>query len=121
MITTIRTAPPHSLFVISGSIAAPVPEITRTPVVWHNSFCVVVGCRSSQDGETILSLLSDGEKTPLAQPAFDGMIETPQKMVFVSTSERDRLGQIHVASMTTRVRVWINHPVEPDTIHIAMG
>jgi hypothetical protein len=121
MITTIRRAPPHSLFFISGSIDAPPPEITRTPAIWHNPFCVVVGCLSSQDGETALSLLSGGEKTPPARPAFDGMIETPRKMVLVSTSEGDRLSEIDVASMTIRVRIWINHPVEPDTIYVALG
>jgi hypothetical protein len=82
---------------------------------------VVVGCRSSQDVETDLVLLSQGEKTPPERPAYDGTIETPQAIVLVATSERNRLGKVHVGSTATRVRIWINHPVERDTIHVALG
>jgi hypothetical protein len=121
MIKTIRSAPPHSLFFISGNSDALSPEITRTAPIWHNPFCVVVGCLASQDGETDLVLLSQGEKTPPGPPAYCGTIETPQTVVVVSTSERERLGEIQVGSTATRVRIWINHPVEPDTIHVALG
>jgi hypothetical protein len=71
------------------------------------------------DGETEL-IVSDQEVLAGA-PAFDGMIDTPSKALEVSTSERQILLRCEVASYLTRVRVWTDHPSEPEKIFVALG
>jgi hypothetical protein len=52
-------------------------------------------------------------------PTFDGMIDTPQKKLTVSTSELEILLSAEVPASRTRVRVWTNRSREPD--HVAIG
>jgi hypothetical protein len=71
------------------------------------------------DGETEIVLGRSGDLSQNDTPAFDGMIDTPQKKLTVSTSELDILLTAEVSAAQTRVRVWTNRSREPD--HVAIG
>jgi len=73
------------------------------------------------DGETEIILGPIIEVNPNAQPAFDGILETPKFSVVVSTVERETILSSSVPSTRTRVRIWVNHPTEPDKVQIGLG
>jgi hypothetical protein len=49
------------------------------------------------------------------------MLETPNKVVLLFDAEVDEFMSIRVPTSQTRIRVWINHPTEPDEVIIAAG
>jgi hypothetical protein len=72
-----------------------------------------------QDGETEVVL-----GRPLntkRRPAFDGFLETPGRKVVVWTNEWDKVLETSVPTARTRIRIWTNHPTEPDDVHIGVG
>jgi hypothetical protein len=74
-----------------------------------------------QDGPTEFVLGQAYEVDPGSRPAFDGQLETPNRAVVVSTVERDSLLGDGVPTKRTRVRVWVNHPTEPDKVIVGLG
>ena len=73
-----------------------------------------------QDGETEIVLGLMHEINPGSRPAFDGMLETPSRAVVVSTVEEEVLLEAIVSSTRTRVRIWVNHPTEPDKVLVGL-
>ena len=52
--------------------------------------------------------------------AFDGILETPNRAVVVSTVESEIVLELPVPNTRTRVRIWVNHPTEPDDVAIGL-
>jgi hypothetical protein len=117
---TIKTAPANSLFFLEDSGGGRrYPEIDQRHVrIWSTESFIIVGSLSFMDGETELTV-SD-EDLPPGAPVFDDMLETPSKVLQVSTSEDEILLRCDVKSNSTRVRVWTDHPSEPENIFVAL-
>jgi hypothetical protein len=73
-----------------------------------------------QDGPTEFVLGPTREVDPGDRPAFDGQLETPNCAVVVSTVERELLLSENVPTKRTRVRIWVNHPTEPDKVIVGL-
>lgn len=73
------------------------------------------------DGETEVTVGSAEEVGPGGLPAFDADLETPHRAVAVWTVEDERILEVPVPGTQTRVRVWVNHPVEPDKVIVGLG
>lgn len=73
-----------------------------------------------QDGATEIVLARTHEVDPGGRPAFDGMLETPNRTVVVSTVEQEVVLEAIVSSTRTRVQIWVNHPTEPDQILVGL-
>ena len=73
------------------------------------------------DGETEVSLGDAAAVNPGQAAAFDGNLETPTRAVIVSTSEAETVLRMTVTSPVTRVRIWVNRPVEPDNVIVGLG
>lgn len=121
MSQNISIAPPYSLLLIADNpTAAMVPQ--EMPVGSHiasTDSCISIGCLMYQDGETEVTL-----GRPLntnRRPAFDGFLETPGRKVAVWTIEWDKVLETTVPTARTRIRIWTNHPTEPDDVHIGVG
>ena len=56
----------------------------------------------------------------LAALPLDGL-ETPSKAVIISTAEHETVMNANVPTQSTRVRIWTNHPTEPDRIIVGLG
>lgn len=116
-----RLAPPHSLIFIAGTNKVQPPAGLEFDTIAADARCISVACLMWQDGETLVRL---GDAQDLKQgeaPAFDGMLETPNQIVLVSTVEREIILEQKVPEMRTRVRLWINSPSEPDEVVIGLG
>jgi hypothetical protein len=117
---TIKTAPANSIFFLEAPGGGKYPEIDQRLVrIWATESCIIIGSLSFMDGETELTV-SD-EDVPPGEPAFEGMLKTPGKVMQVSTSEDDILLRCDVPNTSTRVRVWGDHPSEPEHIFVALG
>lgn len=118
----ITVAPPNSMFFISDKSAEVLPEIDRRSVsLWWTRSCIVTGCLMFADGETELIVSSSTEDAPDTEPAFDGILDTPRQVVEISTSERQVILRCDVGGNFTRVRIWRDHPTEPEHILIVLA
>ena len=73
------------------------------------------------DGETEVTLSPAEDLNFGNPPAFDADLETPNRVVTVWTVERETVLETTVPSTQTRLRIWVNHPTEPDNIVIGLG
>jgi hypothetical protein len=73
-----------------------------------------------QDGETDVTLGLAREVDPVAMPAFDGPLETPSRLVVIWTVEGKIVLKASVQDTHTRIRIWVNHPREPDRVIIGL-
>lgn len=121
MYTYARVAPPNSLLVISDRDGWTPPRFEPGVLILSSSSCITVGCRMFADGETLVLLGPAAELDPGEPPAFDGMLDTPNRAVVVSTVERDIVLETSVPDTRTRVRIWVDEPVEPDKVIVGLG
>ncbi len=71
------------------------------------------------DGETKVTLGHPRRNN--GRPAFDGYLDTPHRQVAVWTVEWVKLLETSVPTARTQIRIWTNHPTEPDDIYIGVG
>jgi hypothetical protein len=118
----IRFAPPNGIFFLEDAVQGKSPDIDDRPVrVWSTRSCIIVGCLPWVDGETEMIVSASAEDALSTEPAFDGVLDTPNRVFRVSTSEKETLATFPVAGHFTRVRVWTNHPIVPDHILVVLG
>ena len=118
----IRIAPPNSQFYLEDSKGGESPQIDERPInIWSTPSCILVGCLCFSDGETDLVVSDSWEDAPSAAPAFEGTLDTPSRIFQVSTSERTTLLRWKVSDHFSRVRIWTDHPSEPEHILIVLG
>ena len=72
------------------------------------------------DGASRFTLFPGSEVVSNQAPMFDGTLETPNRVVVVTTTERKAILESHVATPRTRIRIWTNHPTEPDDVVIGL-
>lgn len=119
---SVHIAPPNSLFFLEDPAGGKSPEIVDGPVrIWSTRSCIIVACLCFVDGETEFVASDQTDDAPSSVPAFDGMLDTPSRVIEVSTSEREILLRCPVETHFTRVRVWTNNPREPDRIFVVLG
>jgi hypothetical protein len=77
---------------------------------------------SGVDGPTEIILGNAQEVDPGKANAFEGMLETPQHAVVITTVDSDRsFLSLDVSGLLTRVRIWHSHPRWPDKVTIGLG
>ncbi|MEZ5764289.1 MAG: hypothetical protein R3D69_08580 [Xanthobacteraceae bacterium] len=115
-------SPLNSIFFIEDKAGGTSPELDEHGIrIWSTPSCIIVGCLMSDDGPTELTLSDQSGDAIAETPAFDGMLDTPSRVVEISTSEREVLLKSAVPRNLTRVRIWTDHPSEPDHILVVLG
>lgn len=123
---TVRYAPPYSLAFISGPKFGrpPDPFLRKFGEVLATPTCISFGVYMAQEKPTTFTLGDFREvmpqRVPQQPPVFDGVLETPEQRVVVSTAESVIFMDMPVRTKTTRVRIWTNHPNEPDEVIIGV-
>jgi hypothetical protein len=120
MLHSFRIRPPNSILFIVDPSGETIPAITRDRRIWATDSCICVGCLMEQDGPTDVTVGPDAQVAPPRAPAFDGVLRTPSRIVQISTSERTSVFEAPVENEQTRVRIWTNHPSEPDEVIIGL-
>lgn len=121
MASSIKISPPNSMLFISDRDGGVAPQITRETRIWSTPSCVAFGCLMEQDGPTKVTLGAAEDVTSEDRPAFDVFLETPSRNVTVFTSENRPVMEAGVLGTRTRLRIWTNHPSEPDEVVIGLG
>ena len=120
MTNSIKLAPHYSLIFIADSGRGEIPERMDRPIVSTGS-CIVVGCRADVDGETEFTLGETHDVDPGDLPAFHGLLKTPNCRIVLHTAEDETILQATVPQRETVVRIWVNHPSQPDRVIVGLG
>jgi hypothetical protein len=116
----IQIKPPNSVVLIMDYAAGVIPESMAGKLVASTSSCIAVGTLSEADGLTRISI-SDQTPTDVTEsPIFDGVLDTPNRHLSVCSAHNEALMVIPVGGGKTSVRIWANHPFEPDRINIVV-
>lgn len=96
-----------------------IPETLGGGLVAATRSCIAVGTREEHDGETSISISDEGAPSGVgSHPVFDGVIETPSKVLSVCSVLDDVFLELSVVAPKTRVQVWANDLAEPDVLAI---
>lgn len=114
--------PEYTQFSVSGVKDIDFPFDDDYVGLAANRTCISVGCQYYMDGPTTITM-GDYEDVahPLAEPRFDGYIDTPDRRVDIFDANIPEILSMAVPQTRTRVRIWTNHKTEPDDVVIALG
>jgi hypothetical protein len=112
--------PVNSLLFVSDPAGGVVPEWIQGTLVLATPSCISVSCHPEQDGPTEVILGKARDVDPGDHPVFDGELETPGRIVVISTVERKTVLETRVPDTHTRVRIWLNHPRWPDKVIVGL-
>ena len=90
------------------------PDLMRGSLIASTPSCVAVGCMADCNGKTEITLGAGREVGLRGAPVFEGELDTPNREIAVRTVLRENILQATVPHLITRVRIWVNHPSEPD-------
>ena len=122
MAVSAKISPVNSLIFIHGSRGWTPPQPVDGKLIWSTPSCIATACFPEIDGPTEIILGSAKEVAPAAAFAFDGMLETPQHIVTLTTVDEDRpFLSFDVPGLQTRVRIWHSHPRWPEKVTIGLG
>jgi hypothetical protein len=121
MSNSIEVAAPNALLLISDVGGGKPPLTMSGELFGATPSCIAVGCRSDTLGKTRVAVGMMQELSLRNPPAFDGQLQTPSRAVSIWTAEDETVLQTTVSDQKTRVRVWVNHPTDPDEVVIALG
>ena len=116
-----KYAPENSIVFISDNLDSPAPEHIRGEMVNFNATCVSVCCYPEVDGPTQFYLGNAAEFDGDMNLVFDGIVETPNKTLIISTVEEHVLLRDTVPDSSTRLRIWISHPQWPEKVVVGWG
>lgn len=111
-------------FLLSGELYPsdiPIDHDSANGII-GNEACITVPCRYWNEGPTELVVWSTGEMTEDGtDPDFEGCLETPRRSVACSDVNEIGFLVAEVVGTKTRVRIWLDVPVEPAVVRIALG
>lgn len=122
MAVSAAISPVNSLIFIHGARGWIRPLPVAGKLIWSMPSCVATACFPEIDGPTKIVLGIAQEVNPGTAFAFDGLLETPQYLVCVTTVDDDRpVLSFEISGRLTRVRIWHSHPRWPETVTIGLG
>ena len=117
-----KVAPPYSLVRVEdprGGIIAD-PEKLRDSSIVATDSCIAITVQYGYDGDIELTLGPGREVDPGSPPAFQGELETPTGQVAVRSVPLETILEHPASKPVTQIRVWTNHPREPDKVIIGI-
>ena len=119
-VKSINLRVPNAIFFIRDAVTKDVPSIDKGVSIWSSPTCVAVGCVPDADGETKIVIGAPGGTDLARQPAFDGTLQTPSRLVNVDIVPGEKILEQQVPGTSTRIRVWVNDPIAPDRVMIGL-
>lgn len=117
MKVAIDIAPPNSLVFVMDHSSGVVPELVRDVGISANSTCIAVGTLAAPDGSTNIAF-DDRPPEEAGAPQYDGVVLVPTGTLSVCTVLDEIVLSRRIDAERARVRIWTNHPMEPDEIVI---
>ena len=72
------------------------------------------------DGETEFTLGEMHEVDPGVRPVFQGELKTPNYKIVLRSVLGETILEAPVSQLSTTVRIWANHPTEPDEVIVGI-
>lgn len=111
----------NSLLYIKDGESDDFPEIGGQGDMWLTSSCIAVGCLPDSDGDTTVTLGPIEDVRSDEMLAFDGLLETPSRVIAVETVLGERLVEMPVGGKKTRVQIWTNGLRDTDIVIVGFG
>jgi hypothetical protein len=112
MKASLTADPPNGFVWIADDMqTAELPDFPTESQLAATSSCIALGCCWDVDGETTFTLGAATGLSPTDEPAFDEVIETPNRKVTVWTIELRKLLEMKVPTPHTRIRIWRNRKI----------
>lgn len=121
MVKKLRVAPPNSLIFIEDRSGGVTPDIDGVGGIWATPSCVAISTFVFCDGKTDVTIGEFRDVRMQKKPTYDVTVDTPSAELKLKTSEDETLHRERVQANKTRVRIWTNHPDQPDKIVIGLG
>jgi hypothetical protein len=110
-------SPPNSLLLIMDRSVGQIPEWVSDKLVVFTSTCIAIGTLAECDGGTRVTLCNTSG-TQVRSPTFEVVLQTPSRKIAVCSVLNEVFLEVLVGTEQTRIRIWANHPSEPNEIHI---
>lgn len=117
----ITITPEYLSIYVAGRRNVKIPLHMDRQGTFASSDCINVPAYYWSDGDTNVTFGPISEITGIRKPDFDGILNTPNNELILFDAIEPEFASAHVPSTKTRVRVWIDHPIEPENVVIAWG
>jgi hypothetical protein len=121
MAVSAKISPVNSLVFIHGPRGWTSPLPVDGKLIWSTPSCIATACFPEVDGPTEIILGNAKEIGPRGTIVFEGMLETPQHAVVITTVDSDHpFLSFNVSGLLTRIRIWHSHPRWPEIVTIGL-
>lgn len=120
-VETLTIAPEYLSIYIAGRTGVDIPMHMDRQGIFASPQCINVPAYDWNHGDTNVTFGPFDELNETAEPAFDGFLETSHKRLIVFGATVSEYISTTVPSTKTRIRIWIDHPIEPSNVVIAWG
>lgn len=120
-VETLTIAPEYLSIYIAGRNGVDIPMHMDRQGIFASSQCINVPAYDWNHGDTNVTFGPFDELNEISEPTFDGILETSQKRLIVFGARVSEYVSTSVPSTKTRVRIWLDHPIEPSNVVIAWG
>jgi len=114
-------APEYVSFYAAGRRNVRIPTHMDRRGVLSSKDCILIPAYYWSDGNTHVTFGPASEINEARQPDFDGILNTPNNEIILFDANNPQFAIAHVPSTETRIRVWMDHPIEPSNVTIAWG
>lgn len=117
----LSITPQYVSFYAAGHRDIDIPTHMDRRGVLSSRDCILIPAVYWYDGDTHVTFGPASEITEARKPDCDGMLNTPNNELILFDANEPEYATTTVPSMTTRIRIWMDHPAEPENIVIAWG
>ncbi|MCA0344224.1 hypothetical protein P9A16_31885 [Shinella sp. 838] len=117
----LSIAPEYVSFYVAGRQNVDIPVHMDRQGIFVSNDCVNIPAYYWSDGDTHVTLGPYSEVAEAREPDSDTILNTPNQQLILFDANEPRYAIAQVPSTKTRIRVWMDHPVEPSNVTIAFG
>ncbi len=115
---TVRAS--NGLLFISDRDSKDFPNVDGKGSFWRTPSAIALACEIDCEGpaEIVVGPLDDVPQP--GPPLLDDLIETPSSLLEFSLVPNAKIFEVPVNGPKTRLRIWTNHPTQPDVVVIGL-
>jgi len=114
-------APEYISFYVAGRRDVDVPVHMDRQGIFVSDDCVNIPAYYWSDGDTNVTFGPYSEIVEAPKPGSATVLNTPNREVILFDANEPQYAIAQVPYTKTRIRVWMDHPVEPSNVTIAWG
>lgn len=117
----LSIAPRYVSFYAAGRRNVEIPTHMDRRGVLSSKDCILIPAYYWSDGDTHVTFGPASEISETRLPNFDGILNTPNNEIILFDANNPTFAIAQVPSTETRIRVWMDHPIEPENVTIVWG